>query len=86
MVSADRSTELWRLPSVKLFCHCLLCKGIHHCLADPLFDWIDFDQTSKYVVNSTSPKQELNNRYSDTMLYEVSEYSLAKGLWQYRSI
>ena len=29
----------------------LLCKGKYHCMAD-LFDWLGFNQTSKYCTNS----------------------------------
>ena len=31
----------------------LLLKGKYHCMPEPLFDSIVFDQTSKSVVNST---------------------------------
>ena len=29
----------------------LLCKGKHNCMADLLFDWFGFGQTSKSVVD-----------------------------------
>ena len=31
--------------------------GKYHCTADILFDWFGFDQTSKYVANTTYAKQ-----------------------------
>ena len=35
----------------------LLCKGKYHCMTDLLFEWFGFNQTSKYVVNSTKSNQ-----------------------------
>ena len=32
-------------------------RGNYHCMADLLFDWFGFDQTSKTVVHSTFAKQ-----------------------------
>ena len=46
-----------------------------------MFDWFGFNQTSKYVSNSTLAKQLNPNKkgdqaYSDTSPYKESEYSL----------
>ena len=35
----------------------LLCKGKYQCMADLLFDWFGFDQTSKADAYSTKAKQ-----------------------------
>ena len=32
-------------------------RGKYHCMADLLFDWFGFDQTSKYVANSKQAKR-----------------------------
>ena len=41
----------------------------YHCMADPLFDWFEFDQTSK--VHSTNAKQ-FNLKKISTDLHKVS--------------
>ena len=39
-----------------------LRKGKYHCAAKLLFDWFRFNQTSKYVFNSTYEKQLNQNK------------------------
>ena len=61
----------------------LLHKGIGHCMADHVFDWFRFHQSSKSALNnSTQAKQLIVNKQNrrsavmDTYIYEVSEYCL----------
>ena len=54
--------------------------GKYDSTADLMLDWFGFDQTSKYVYNSTLANQLNQNKetggqlYSDTCLYKLGEY------------
>ena len=40
--------------------------GKYHCMADLLFNWLGFDQTSKYVANSTWENQLNSNKINSS--------------------